>query len=255
MNVELADTAWDLYDKGINTLPLSYHSKQPSTGFEWKPLTQRRVTEQEIRDWFCSDTQRNIALLCGHISGVLAIDADSKEAARALYRKLPRTAAMQRTPKGGHFLYQLPSGLHVPPSVKTRIEGIEADVRGDASYIVVSPSLHPSGEHYEWVNWPWNLKDVPECDPAWFEENGRKRPLTRDRVQSVDAYLARVESIQGKNGSAGLVRAAAICRDAGLSEAEAAMRLARWNQGETVKPAWAEEELARAITRTYARPK
>jgi len=253
MNVDLADTAWDLYDKAINTFPLSSHSKQPSKGFEWKPLTERQVTEDEIRQWFCSDVQRNIALLCGAISGVVAIDADTRENARALFGVLPRTAAMQRTPNGGHFLYRLPKGLEVPPAVKTEIRGVTADVRGTASYIVISPSLHPSGTQYEWVNWPWNLKDVPECDPEWFEGNGGKRPLSRDRVQSVDAYLARVESIQGKNGSAGLVRAAAVCRDSGLSEAEAAMKLARWNQGPTVKPPWPEEEIARAITRTYAR--
>jgi hypothetical protein len=253
MNTDLTDVAWDLYDKGINAFPLSYRAKRPPSGFRWKPLTERRVTEDEIRAWFCTDVKTNIALLCGRISGVMAIDADSKNSARQLFGVLPRTPAMQRTPNGGHFLYRLPEGAELFPAVKTTIKGIECDVRGEASYIACAPSVHPSGKPYAWVCWPWNLRDVPEFNPAWLTGNGKaSRLVTRGTIRSVDAYLPKIESVQGNNGSAGLVRAAAICRDAGLTQAEAMAKLVVWNSGPTVKPAWTPEELARAVTRTYA---
>jgi len=250
VNSELTDVAWDLHDKGINAFPLQHRSKKPAKGFEWKPLTQRRVTEDEIRQWFCEKTRTNIALLCGQISGVAAVDADSRENARQLFSVLPRTPAMQKTPNGGHFLFRLPEGLEVPPSVKTTVKGIQADIRGEASYIVIAPSLHPTGKPYQWVNWSWNLNDVPEFDPEWIDDckppsdtlvNGQTRdckPLTRGKIRDVVRYMARVESKQGEDGSGGLIRAAAICRDAGYSEAEAMAALVQWNQGSTVDPEW-----------------
>jgi hypothetical protein len=263
MNRELAEQAdivWDLQDKAINTFALPYGSKQPERGSKWKELTKRRTTNDEIRESFCSGVRRNIAMVCGWPSGVMAIDADSLEAARALFRALPRTPAMEKTAKGVHFILQLPKGLIVPPAVKTTIKGIQCDIRGEASYIVVAPSMHPSGKQYEWVNWPWNLQDVPEFDPAWIDEPLQKMQqlgkaeqleITRRDVYNVDAYLAHIESVQGQGGSRGLVRAAAVCRDAGLSEAEAMVSLIEWNRGPTVKPAWTPKELARAVTRVF----
>jgi hypothetical protein len=257
MNPELSDTAWNLFDKGINTFPLSYRSKKPPKGFAWKELTQRRVTEEEIREWFCCDTKTNIALLCGQVSGVAAIDADSLPAARALFRVLPYTPAMEKTASGVHFILRLPEGLILPPAVKTTIKGIRCDIRGEASYIAMSPSLHPTGKRYEWVNWPWDLEDVPAFDPEWLQEMQQsvREPhrLTRGQVRNVDAYLSRIESIQGQAGSRGLIRACAVCRDAGLTETEAMGKLMLWNSGPTVNPSWSTEELARAVTRTYAK--
>jgi hypothetical protein len=154
----------------------------------------------------------------------------------------------------------LPEGVDVPPAVKTTIMGVRADVRGELSYIAISPSVHPTGKRYEWVNWPWNLDDVPEFELGWITQTsgptevaGGRRPhgLTRATVRNIDSYLAKLESVQGSNGSAGLVRAAAICRDAGLPESAAMQKLITWNQGPTVDPSWSMEELGRAITRVY----
>jgi hypothetical protein len=107
------------------------------------------------------------------------------------------------------------------------------------------------------VNWPWDLEDVPAFDPEWLQEMQQsvREPhrLTRGQVRNVDAYLSRIESIQGQAGSRGLIRACAVCRDAGLTETEAMGKLMLWNSGPTVNPSWSTEELARAVTRTYAK--
>jgi len=107
-----------------------------------------------------------------------------------------------------------------------------------------------TGKPYERVG-SWKLEDVPYFDPKWIGEE--KRPITRDAVKRIRGYLAKVESIEGKKGSSGLVRAAAVCRDAGLSEAEAMVELLWWNEQSVVCPHWSHIELARAITRTYVK--
>ncbi len=153
-----------------------------------------------------------------------------------------------------HFWYQIEDGQVVPPRV--RIAGLELDVRGEVSYALEPPSISSAGKPYRQIG-NWNLKDVPYLDERWVEAViGTPLPTcpatSRTRIRNVASYLKKVESIQGQNGSAGLVRAAAICRDNGLSEAEAMAQLAEWNHGPAVTPAWSLDELARAVTRIYA---
>jgi hypothetical protein len=254
MNPNLTDVAWDLWDKGINVFPLAYGSKQPPSGFAWKPLMTRRVTEDEMREWFCTDEPRNIAMLCGTKSGVIVADFDSREDARRAYSVLPNTPAMQRTPRGGgHFIFALPEGMEIPCAVKTTVLGITADIRSEGGYIVVSPSIGQNGKPYEWVNWPWNLSDLPTFDPAWLPQATAKRPVTRGAIPDVIGYLSKVESIQGQNGSAGLVRACALLAENGYTEAQAMAALLEWNRCSTVNPPWSVNELARACSRIYAR--
>lgn len=42
-------------------------------------------------------------------------------------------------------------------------------------------------------------------------------------------------------------------RCAGMSEAEATVKLIEWNNGPTVQPPWSMRELARAVTRVFRR--
>ena len=272
MNLQLADTAWDLHDKGENTFPLSYRSKKPPKGFEWKSLTQRRVTEDEIREWFCSEIRTNIALLCGQISGIVAVDADTRDNARDLYRVLPKTSAMQKTPNGGHFLYRWPEGADIGPMVKTTIKGIQCDIRGEASYIAIAPSIHPTGKQYEWINWPWNLKDVPEFDPEWVDtckppsdhlvnhEERACKPLTHRtgrlervveagddivvRIKRARGFMRSIVSVSGSGtGDQQLFRAAsALIQKFDIPEAVALEELRAWNQT-NAKPPWPDERL------------
>ena len=93
------------------------------------------------------------------------------------------------------------------------------------------------------------LSPFPEC--LFPDARRAMASLVRDEIHRLDGYLARVESHQGHNGSAGLVRAAAICRDAGLSEAETMCKLLWWNQLPVVAPPWSNLELARAVTRVF----
>lgn len=88
-----------------------------------------------------------------------------------------------------------------------------------------------------------------------FHDEQARREVVRKQVNNVRAYLAKVVSIEGQHGSHGLVRAAAICRDAGLSESEATIELLHWNSLPVVSPPWPHEEIARAVTRVFQKVK
>ena len=153
---------------------------------------------------------------------------------------------MSLTPSGVHFLYRLPQGVSIRPGVKKRIKGVLVDIRADDSYVVAPPSRHPSGSLYEMLG-TW--RSAPVFDPAWIDE--RQFFPARKPIQNISTYLKKVFSIEGQHVSAGLVRAAAVCRDARLSESQATIEHLEWNREPVVSPPWSAQELTRAITRVY----
>ena len=239
---------------GIPVIPLRPRSKRPLV--QWQEFTERLPTKRELRSWFPPGTCHNIAGVMGAVSGLVAIDADNWDAARQLSAALPATAMRTKTPRGLHLLFRLRPGHVVSPRVHAIVRGVPADIRGDGSYVALGGSIHPSGGRYERIG-AWRREEVPLFENSWLSsklEQCPSRPQQqREPVHNVDRYLACVESIQGQHGSAGLVRACAICREAGLSESEATIVLLRWNSLPVVSPPWSHPELARAITRVYAR--
>ena len=151
-------------ERGISVIPLD--GKRPPPGFSWKLYTERLATEEEIRAW--AEMYRNLGNICGRISGLVGLDADTHAVARMVYDRLPRTAMMTRSSEGkGHFYYRLMEGQVIPPRV--RINGMQLDFRGEISYLVSARSIHPeTGRPYERVG-SWDLKDVPFFDPSWID--------------------------------------------------------------------------------------
>lgn len=242
-----------LWDKRLKIFPLAERSKAPRNGDNWREYAKHPLTMAHVRNlWgFEQKARFNIGILTG-ASGLVVVDADSREAARELYRRLPKTDMMTKTANGGHFFYRSPD-QELGPRVKVVVQGVVADIRAGASYVVGPGSIHPTGKLYERIG-EWS--EPPVFDPKWIEQsvNGT-RQITRGKVNRVDRYLAKIESIQGENGSSGLVRAAAVCRDNGLSESEATVALLKWNRLPVVNPPWSEGEITRAITRLYERAK
>lgn len=246
------DMAFRLQDMKVSFLPTC----GKKAAVPWKEWMHRHPTRREIHKWFSEAATRSTllgtAVICGEISRLVAIDTDSRELAVKVYRTLPKTDMMTRTAKGVHFYFQIEVGQIVPTRI--RVNGMLLEVKGEASYCLCHPSIHPeTRKQYEMIG-GWNLDRVPFFKDRWIEQvcgPRKNQEITRQLVKNVDAYLARVESTQGQHGSSGLVRAAAICRDAGLTEAQTMAKLMEWNQGPTVNPSWSTEELARAISRTY----
>ena len=125
-------------------------------------------------------------------------------------------------------------GIHLIFAGETRarklvIDGQEVgDIKsGPNSYVVTPPSqvLQENGTLWEYRYIPGYEWTDPLPFPGHLFPEVEQTRITREKIGALDAYLAKIESRQGEHGSHGLVRAAAVCRDAGLSEAEATIKL------------------------------
>jgi hypothetical protein len=134
-------------------------------------LTDATKDQQVITDWWKQWPEANIGVRTGQVSGIIAIDLDVKDDevnGISNWYDLEDThgrvhTMTARTGSGGeHWIYKLPDGVEVRNDAGTKLaKGI--DIRGDGGYIVVAPSLHISGESYEWED-----ERPPSLAPEWL---------------------------------------------------------------------------------------
>src|SRR5262249_508480 len=122
-----------------------------------------------IHRWWRFEPQYNIAVATGKVSNVFAVDIDGLDAELALRRleqahgELPSTVEAV-TARGRHLYFEMPDRA-VQNSVGKIAPGI--DTRGDGGYVLVPPSIHPSGKPYT-----WSVDSAGEFAPApaWLLE-------------------------------------------------------------------------------------
>lgn len=210
-------------------LPLAHNSKQPLKGEDW----HHRISDDpaEHTAWIARGWNVGYPV---EENGVVVVDFDEKQAARDFFVKHRELlSVIVETRRGAHFYFA--------GSTSTR-KFSAGDIKGNG-YVVYVPST-VDGWRYRFVQ-RGELQPFPDI----FTEE--RRTVTRKEVRNLMGYLSRIESIEGQSGSAGLVRAAAVCRDSGLTEAEAMVHLIEWNQSAVVRPPWSLDELARAVSRVY----
>jgi hypothetical protein len=146
------DTAQRYLARGWSVLPLGARDKRPLV--VWEPLQDTRPSVEQVSDWFSRWPDANIGIVTGEISNLIVLDIDPKhggdgslERLERSFEPLPETVEAVTGGGGRHFYFAHPGGL-----VRNRAglaQGI--DLRGDGGYIVVPPSIHPSGHPYVWV--------------------------------------------------------------------------------------------------------
>jgi len=230
----------------VKLFPLPLGEKAPLKGISWKKL----ITDGPI------PAGQNVGFPLEE-NGCSVVDFDTGvNPAREFFhehRELCRVIVLTR--RGVHFYF---SG-----STKTR-KFEHGDIKGNG-YCVFPPSV-VNGWQYKFAagyEWGRELALFPEelfRRAAHLAGHGEQvREQIRHVVQNVRAYLAKIESIQGQyspkgtHRSAGLVRAAAVCRDSGMTEAEAMVEMLQWNVGPTVQPPWPANEIARAVHNVFSK--
>jgi putative DNA primase/helicase len=120
-------------------------------------LDDATIDEVQIRAWWEKWPQANIGINCGK-SGLLVIDLDQyKDIYQGHDLELDEETVTALTGGGGtHLFYQMNPDDMLGNSKKGLPPGI--DVRGHGGYVVVAPSLHISGNRYQWeVGYePWS---------------------------------------------------------------------------------------------------
>jgi len=175
-----------LAGRGWRMLPVQPRGKAPLIR-EW----QRHATAnpEEIRAWGHQYREANWGVACGAGSGIWVLDVDGEQGAAAV-RELCREQGDDwlhtltvLTATGRHLYFRYPKAAIIRNSAGKLAPGL--DVRGDGGYVLVPPSIHPSGKAYEWLvpalpiaDAPaWLLRMVAAPAPSLASSHGSPRPL------------------------------------------------------------------------------
>lgn len=157
---------WALYYKSIgwSPFPLSKGSKIPTAA--WKKYQTETASEDEIMLLWEPEPEANIGIATGKISGFFVFDIDAKHGRSSKEFQIPPTVCARTGGGGGHYYFKY-FGEHMPNSVGS-LFGVGVDVRADGGLVVAPPSLHASGNFYEWIVSPDDT-EIAEA-PEWLKE-------------------------------------------------------------------------------------
>ncbi len=190
----MLDEALKYIAEGFAVFPVGV-DKKPLTIHGLKDATQ---TQAGVKEFWTKWPDAGIAIIT---EGFIVLDFDSKSGGKesllkleADYGKLPDTR-VHRTGGGGlHFIYRNPNGTDIRNTVEAGgYKGL--DIRANGGYIVVPPSLHPSGRQYlvlkdaliapapEWIIGITGktkvLSTITPGESIIFKETTRNQSLTR----------------------------------------------------------------------------
>ena len=152
---------------GYSVIPLQAKGKKPVV--QWAEYQNRVATAEELTEWF-EDTNYNIGIVTGRISGIDVVDCDSEEAvALARAKGLPVCNAV-KTGRGIHFYFTHQKGVG---NFQKRDDLPGIDLRAEGGYVVAPPSIHANGTKYHWIEHKLGGVRVP----SWVIEDKPKPPL------------------------------------------------------------------------------
>jgi bifunctional DNA primase/polymerase-like protein len=255
--------ALELWRRGLSVIPVPRPRPGVPTGAPgdgkvpailWREYQTRLPTETELADWF-GGAPMNIAVITGAVSGVVVVDADSRDAMQWVARRLLYTPWQTQTARGYHLWYRHP-GVRVPNRARldTREGRLAIDVRGDGGYVIAPGSIHASGAEYrEAGDWTAPTARLPMFWPGWLERPRGPRssppPVRRPTGEAVErarSYLAAIPRPEIGKGSdnATLYAGCRLVRGFGLPASETEALLWEWAGG---CPGWTRDWIARKV--------
>ena len=144
---------------------------------EWKEFQTRLPREEEIREWFNNPSAKGIAIVTGVISGLVVVDTE----AEADISEMDFGTTVESISGGGgrHFYYKYPNSRVIGNRAGIRPK---IDIRGEGGYVIVPPSLHPSGGQYKWAK---SIEDnAPAELPKWLLEELTQNPTAKALIST-----------------------------------------------------------------------
>lgn len=202
--LSLAAGGWRLF-------PVESRGKRPLFK-EW----QKRATcdANTLCDWAQEFPDCNWGLACGPGSGVWVLDVDGDDGEAAIWElcrehgeawTLTLTAIAARGP---HLYYGYPGHRIIRNSASKLARKL--DVRGDGGYVVVPPSVHPSGHVYRWAEPDRSITTAP----AWLLD------LVSNQAQRPKIPASEIGILPEGRRNDGLTRLGGVMRRKGATAAE-----------------------------------
>ncbi len=179
------DAALQYIDLGMSVVILGKEAKEPITKHTPNGLLDATRNPDVARGWWELTPKCNVGMVCGKPSnGIVIIDVDMKDGEDGYstmrdwereHGDMPETATCC-TPTGGYHIYYRVD-REVRPSVN-KDAGI--DIRGDGSYALLPPSIHPDTKtEYVW-EFPPDEYGIAEADERVYEFIEYVRPKGKD---------------------------------------------------------------------------
>lgn len=161
---------------GLQVFPCAVRGKAPMFAKDGGGSGYHDATADpaQVAAWWDANPEANIGLPCKP-NGLAVVDVDTKDGGLDVFkdyragRKLPMTWVADTGGGGRHYCFQLPDDhlwgkLHNTETGEV-FDNIDVKVNG---YIVVGPSVHPSGNLYEWLAGmaPWDIELA--AAPDWL---------------------------------------------------------------------------------------
>lgn len=179
----VADYALLYRELGLQAVPAMSPGRDPSKAWkrpairDWKQHQNELASDEQAAEWFPPEYAGNIGAITGACSGnVFVVDLDLQKGPEAglwwsemdhmQERAGELETVSQRTGGGGQQLfYRAPDGW-IPPTGKN-VE-LNVDIRGQGGFVMIAPSMHESGQRYEWLEGyePWTI-EIAEA-PRWL---------------------------------------------------------------------------------------
>lgn len=239
----LVDAALAYAAKGLPVFPCKPSNKRPYTEHGFKDAS---TDPEQIRRWWAHYPNAMVGVPTGTVTGFWALDIDDPAAFEAACPvDLPSTRRCD-TGKGYHLYFKCDAAAPVANKQRKQdgswpipdLPG--AETRGEGGYVIVPPSIHPSGRRYQWhddataVHAPAVLlslvrkqKTVP-TKPKAVNSNFRER-VTGGSPYGLAALKAECDAIRAANDGAqeGTLNAAALKIGSLVAGGELATQTAR----------------------------
>ena len=144
--------------------------------------------ETKVKEWWQKTPLANIGIPMGERSGFVALDVDTRhggdkslEALEEEYGKLPNTVTARTGSGGKHYLFKYTDKLNLKNVVNFR-NGL--DIRTTGGLIVVSPSMHHSGNRYKWEENKNPIERQAAEMPEWLINEIQKvgKPVANKKI-------------------------------------------------------------------------
>ena len=139
-------------ERGWRVVPIKAGEKRPAIS-DWVKFASTDV--EVIERWWSANPGCGVGIVTGKASGMFVLDVDGEKGMSTLRRlednnelELPSTS-MVRTGNGYHMYFAYPDFEIRNDSHKRLGPGL--DIRGEGGQVVAPPTIHPSGQSYEWL--------------------------------------------------------------------------------------------------------
>ncbi len=123
---------------------------------KWEKYQKELPTPEQIIEWYQKNSQANIAVITGKLSGIMAIDIDPRNGGTDEDFKDIKTVRVKTGGGGYHYYFQYEGSIINQKSIKPGI-----DLKTEGGFVIAPPSIHESDNSYEWIVSPSEIEIVP----------------------------------------------------------------------------------------------